>query len=174
MQRLGFAAKFPQQECQRIPLLPFESREDAFHVALVLCKYLANQFSSLFSQVHDASPAICGIRAAFYQPVLFQAIHCRGHRTAADQNLLAEGAHRERAFVKERFQNSEVASPKACPFHASSGMNFYRFASLPQQEPQVSSIGPKILFVWHLHFSLYRDALCRVKFQLSSQAFLRV
>ena len=100
---LGFVTDLSQKDRKGLAFRFIQEREDMFHVALVFGEYPADQFRSLFRQVHDAGAAVRGRRCPFHVATPFKPINGCGHRPAAQQDFLAKGADRHRPLMKKCF-----------------------------------------------------------------------
>ena len=58
--------------------------------------------------MHDARAPILWRVRAFYKPAPFQTVHGGCHRPTAQQHLLSKSVHRQRPFVQEGFEDTEI------------------------------------------------------------------
>src|SRR5690348_3814454 len=98
-----------------------------------------NSPSTLRREPHDAAAAVGGVVSAGYPAATFEPVDCSGHRSAGEQDLFSQCLNRQRAFVKQCFEHSEVALAQAEGRDAAPGLGLHRPEGLPQHQPQVNT-----------------------------------
>ena len=123
--------------------------------------------------MHDARPAILWRVRAFYKPAPFQTVHGGCHRRTAQQHLLSKSVHRQRPFVQEGFEDTEIGQAQVFGFDAPMRWRFLRLRCLPQQQPEVNVLPlfrRLVLFGLYFSYLLHGDARYRDKLQDRSAA----
>ena len=113
--------------------------------------------------MHDARAPILWRVRAFYKPAPFQTVHGGCHRPTAEQHLLSKSVHRQRPFVQEGFENTEISQAQVFGFDAPMRWCFHRLRCLPQQQPEVNALPRfRLLALFGLHFFLFSGLLVAI------------
>jgi hypothetical protein len=128
-----------QQFQKRRPVSIIEMGDGLFHRPFMICERAAYHFAAGSSKPDNARTPVSRIVPARHQALALQPVDRRRNRAARQKNLGSQFVDRERAFVQQRFEDSEIAQTHPQGNHARLGKRFERPSSLPEHEPQVNT-----------------------------------
>ena len=105
----------------------------------------ADEGAALRGEMNDAGAAVVFVVAANDEAAAGQAVDGGGDGTTGEQHLSANLVDRERAFVKQRFENAEVAGTKSERDDARMSDGFQRPRGFPKDEPETDARGRGLL-----------------------------
>jgi hypothetical protein len=113
-----------------------------------------DELAALGRELDDPGAAVASVVVACDQPAALEAVDGGGHGAAGEKDFLADLPHWERAFVEERFEDSEVGDAHVELGDAAVGQRLDGSEGLPEDEPEVDGAEVGLWVAAHIYLDI--------------------